>query len=255
MEYATAALSVLKFLFDLSVADLGKPQWVEGKGEYAITREISEGEACARSEKQAKLNALRTAGGERISSDTLMFCTDDDCSITELIAHAFDGLIRYIKDKTVTVEGNVCYTLLQAYVDNGQGKSDPDFDLAVQMDRVFEHGDYMTIKVQTTQTMYVNIFNWNPYAKKDRQVVRVFPNAYESSHRIASEKIIPSGKYHLRVDHPNVEGDASEYLHVLATRKPIRFLDTYALEAFHARVLEIPKQDRRYIRKLYRIVK
>ena len=171
MEYATAALSVLKFLFDLSVADLGAPQWVEGKGEYAITREISEREACARSEKQAKLNALRKAGGERISSDTLMSCTDEDCPITQFTWNAFDGLIEDIKDKTVT------------------------------------------------------------------------------------EKIIPSGKYHLRVDHPNVEGDASEYLHVLATRKPIRFLDTYALEKFHARVLEIPKQDRRYIRKPYRIVR
>tara|TARA_R110002020_G_scaffold6291_5_gene26336 strand:+ start:237 stop:1004 length:768 start_codon:yes stop_codon:yes gene_type:complete len=255
MEYATAALSVLKFLFDLSVADLGAPQWVEGKGEYAITREISEREACARSEKQAKLNALRKAGGERISSDTLMSCTDEDCPITQFTWNAFDGLIKDIKDKTVTVEGSVCYTVLQAYVDNGQGESDPDFDLAVHMDRVFEHGDYMEIKVQTTQTMYVNIFNWNPYAKKDKQVVRVFPNTYEPSYRIASEKIIPSGKYHLRVDHPNVEGDASEYLHVLATRKPIRFLDTYALEKFHARVLEIPKQDRRYIRKPYRIVR
>ena len=40
MEYATAALSILKFLFDLSVTDLGDPQWVEGKGEYAITREV-----------------------------------------------------------------------------------------------------------------------------------------------------------------------------------------------------------------------
>jgi len=256
MEYATAALSILKFLFDLSVTDLGDPQWVEGKGEYAITREISEGEACARSESRAKLDALRKVGGERISSDTLMTCTEEDCPITQFTWNAFDGLITDVKDKIVTVEHQVCYTLLQAYVNGGNGKADPDFDLAVKVGRVFEHGQKMKLEVKTTQTMYVNIFNWNPYARKDEQVVKVFPNSFDTDHRIASEVIIPSsGKYSIRVDHPNVEGDASEYLHVLATRRPIRFLDTYPLETFHARVLEIPKQDRRYIRKPYRIVR
>ena len=261
MEYATAALSILKFLFDLSVADVGEPRWVEGKGEVAITRELSEAEACARSENRAKLNALRKLGGERISSDTLMHCTDDKCPLSRFTWAAFDGLIKDIKDKVVTVEKTgpfqVCYTVLQAYVDVGKGEPDPDFDLTVRIPRkVFQHQDVMTVTLNTTQPMYVNVFNWNPYAVDDQQIEMIFPNRLDSSHRIDGAVTIPNnGKYSIRVSYPDTKGDASEFLHVVATRRPIRFLPLYSVYEFHTKLLEIPRQDRRYIRKPYRIVK
>ena len=256
MEYATAALSIIKFIFDMSVADLGKPQWVGGTGEYAISRKISEAEACARAETRAKLNALRTIGGERISSDTLMQCSEKDCPVSQLTWSAFDGLIRGVREKKVTVSNNICYIMLQAYVDGGKGKSDPSFDLRVEMGRAYGHHDPMQLGIETTQGMHVNVFNWNPYTSKDKQVTKIFPNQYDPENWIRSDVQVPShGGYSIRVSHPDTPGEAVEYLHILATRHPVRFLNSYALEDFHARVLEIPKRDRRYIRQPYRIIK
>ena len=70
------ALTVLKFLFDIAVqpSDGLEPEWFEGQGQYVISANISENEACRIAEKSAKIDAMRKLGGERLSSETFLAC-------------------------------------------------------------------------------------------------------------------------------------------------------------------------------------
>ena len=151
----------------------------------------------------------------------------------------------------------VCTVSLQAFVDAGFGKPDPNFDLTVRLPRkVFEDRDRMTIMLNTSNKMYVTIFNWNPYEKSDAQVRRVFPNRLDTNNLIRASATIPTNQtYSIQVQHPETKGDAFEYLHVVATRRPVNFLDSYSLHEFRKKVLEIPRRDRRHVRKPYRIVR
>ena len=144
------ARTVLKFLFDMSVqpsSDI-QPEWFSGYGQYRISAEVSENEACREAENRAKLNAMRKLGGEFLSSETLLACTEalsgNDCPVTQFTWSMFDGLIKDIKDKKVKKvlgpDGSaLCTVSLQAFVDAGFGKPDPNFDLTVRLPRkVFE---------------------------------------------------------------------------------------------------------------------
>ena len=267
-ETLSIALTVLKFLFDMAIQPSSgiEPEWFTGQGQYVISADVSENEACSKAEKRAKLDAVRKLGGERLSSETVLACAENpkgvECPITQFTWSMFDGLIKDIKDKKVekVTEPNgatVCTVSLQAYVDAGVGKPDPNFDLTVRLPRkVFENRDRMKITLNTTSKMYVNIFNWNPYDKTDEQVKRIFPNQLDKNNLIEASATIPTNqRYSIRVQYPDTKGDAFEYLHVIATRQSVKFLDTYSLHEFRNKVLEIPRRHRRYVRKPYRIVR
>ena len=48
---------------------------------------------------------------------------------------------------------------------------------------------------------------------------------------------------------------ADEYLMVTGPRKPVTFRQPYSFDELKGRLLEIPRQDRREVRKLYNVVR
>ena len=255
------SLTVIKFLLDMALQPKleADPEWVNGIGQYQLSSTLAETESCKRADQRAKFSALQKLGGERITGESLLTCTDNgevNCPITEFTWSTFDGLIKGIKDKKIEKVNGVCKVTLQAYVDTGTGKPDPNFDFTVRLSKkVFEPYDNMTIKINATEPMYVHIFNWNPYTTTDNQVTRLFPNAYDTDNQINSKISIPRGQYTLKVIPESMDKQSTEYLQVIATKEQTKFLDTYSLYEFRNKILDIPKAERKYVRKPYMIVR
>ena len=70
-------------------------------------------------------------------------------------------------------------------------------------------------------------------------------------------KSIPTNStYDLLAEYPaNMTGDTQEIVHVLATRNPLLMLDSYSVEDFNLKILELSTRDTRYVTTQYRLVK
>ena len=251
-------LTALKFFLDMALQPKleADPEWMYGVGQYHISSTLSETESCARAEQKAKLSALQKLGGERLTGETVLTCTDNKeihCPITEFTWSTVNGLIKGIKDKKVEKINGVCKVSLQAYVDTGIGKTDPNFDLTVRLSKkMFEPNESMRVTINPTEHMYVSMFNWDPYAPADDQVTKLFPNPYDTDNEVTAKITIPREKtYKIKIFPSSHKQQSTEYLQVIATKNPIKFLDTYSLYEFRNKVLDIPKSKRKYIRKPY----
>ena len=247
--------------------------WSAGLGEWIFGPDMSEREACLRAERKAKEAALRKVTGETMSSEDLMVCReqgdDAECRMNRITWSMIDGNIRDVrnvrKERRPGPQGSLmCRVSLEVNVDVGQGRPDPNFDMAVRLNRrTLRHGDPMQIEVVPTQPMYVSVFQWLPYESAERQVVRIFPNPYDRKNHFQGRATVPtaSGRqaYDLYVGFPEDLADAKtvvdEYLMVIGTKDQVRFRESYSLNEFTARLLEIPRQDWRRVRKAYNVVR
>ena len=261
-EAVGLSLTFLKFFLDIALQPQleADPEWMYGEGKYHLSATLSEVESCNRAEKRAKLSALQKLGGERLTGETILTCTDKgpvECPITEFTWSTINGLIKGVKDKKVEKVNGVCKVSLQAYVDTGIGEADPNFDLTVRLSKkFFEPNEKMNITLNPTDSMYVSIFNWNPYAPPDNQITRIFPNTYESDNEVTSKITIPRiSNYAFKIIPESTKVQSTEYIQIVATKNPIKFLDTYSLYEFRNKILDIPKSERRYVRKPYIIAR
>ena len=108
--------------------------------------------------------------------------------------------------------------------------------------------------------MFVNIFSWNPYASKENQIQKIFPNDREKDNKIENKRIIPGEEkgYKLKVKYPDEVQDKKyidQYLIVLATKKNITFLKDYEFKNFQAIIYEIPNNEKRKETIIYDILK
>ncbi len=248
-------------------------EWVEGKGEWIFGPDLSENEACELALQKARKDAIRKVTGERLSSEEQLICKEHkdaaDCDLNRLTWSTMDGVIQEIRNnkrKVVRKPGfPKCTISLEADVEGPSGEGpDPGFDMTVRLNRTtFRHGEPLVISVEPTQPMFISVFQWLPYEKSERQVWRIFPNEYDKANRFLGPENIPtrkgSAKYSMWIGFPEgMDGKkklADEYLMVIGTRKPITFKQTYSFDELKGRLLEIPRQDRREVRKLYNVVR
>ena len=248
-------------------------EWMHGQGEYNFSPDLSENEACQRAERRAKETALKSITGEKLSSEDLLVCSEmkdnAECSLNRFTWSTIDGVIKGIRNnKTETVPSisgyRKCRVTLEVDVGVGSGKPDPSFDMTVRLNqRTFRDGEPLEISINPTQPMHVTVFQWLPYMKADRQVARIFPHQYDERNLFQGQGTIPTKdgrrRYDMRVVFPDdlkhKKDLIDEYLMVVGTRKPVKFRETYTLEEYNARLLEIPLQDRRVIRKAYNVVR
>ncbi len=267
-----AALLALMLL----VAVPARADWVAGRGERIFGPEISEADACRAAEERAREAALKARVGERMASEDLLVCTekgdDADCSLNRSVWNAVDGDIRAIRDRTTeTHDGplagfRACTVALEADIAQPIGVSDPSFDMAVTLGaRIFRDGEDLTLEIQPTQPMHVAVFQWQPApnATSPTPVARIFPSRWDSDDYFPANGSIPTTtgrqRYSFRVSFPTgLPADkrvVGEYLLIIATRNRVDFRDSYALDEFKGRLLEIPRPDSRLVKRAYTVVR
>jgi hypothetical protein len=248
-------------------------EWVPATYTYNFGPEVSQKEACQKAERGAKEKALKSIAGEKIWSEDTMVCSEPegaaDCSFNRFTWSMIDGLIKATRNKRETVGSGTgdykkCTVTLEVDIGVAEGRSDPSLDLQVKLNRrTFRDGEALKIKLNPTQAIYISVFLYSPYTDSEKRVSRIFPNTYDKKQLFQKAGTVPtqegSQRYNILVEFPGElkrkKKVVDEYLMVLGTKHPVKLREEYSLEEFNARLLEIPRQDRRIIRRGYNVVR
>jgi len=137
--------------------------------------------------------------------------------------------------------------------------ADPGFDLRLELNRSsFRAGDALVINLTPATPMYVSVFNWRPAFNRDN-VVRLFPNEIEKNNFIRNAVRLPSisaeKNYSFELEWLAPAGEdkdsMSEWVIVVATKKPMPWLAVYDMQRFKEKLLEIPADQRRVVHRPY----
>ncbi|MEO5373685.1 MAG: DUF4384 domain-containing protein [Alphaproteobacteria bacterium] len=255
---AAAAAATVAFL----AVGTAWAEWLPGRGEQVFGPEVPEAEACRAAEGRALETLLREAGGERVGAEQMMLCQGDDgdCAIDRHVWSTVDGEIAGVRDRRAATapaaEGlRRCTVSLEADVVVA-GPRDPAFDVGVDVNRtIFRDGESLTLRLSPSQPLYVAVFQW-----RGEEVVRLFPNAFDRDPRFETQGILPrSQAYDFAVVFPDGQPAGrrmvEEFLLVVATAEPVSFRETYAIDEFRARLLELPRQRSRTVKRVYGVVR
>ena len=284
---------MLKFLIPVALAcTLGLAQAVQVTEEYSYSVEVSQSEACQRAVERAKRRAIAMVLGEVMSGDQQMLCrstpgkTDDSCEFNRMTWSSIeDGEIRKVTEIArvgASPRGPnawACVLTLDVDVVVPTRKSDPKFQIGTEMyflvpdarrdfrqrEKVlrnsFHPDDNFVFQVKSTEPAHLALFNWLP--SEDNKVYRVDRPAAVSNCPLGGLSAVDQSKteetYCLTANWSDAYRDSKktyyEWLILVATKTPQKWLPAYELDQFKAILREIPLDQRRVVQRPYQLMK
>ena len=266
-------LSILTFSF-LVIMGQAHAEAVNAKGEYLYGPDTSEADACRLAKERAKANALSKVFGESISMEEQMSCRevkggkpDYGCELNRVSWSSIEGDIRSVTDYRKVIESRVgekaCIVTLTADVVLPDRKPDSNFDFKATLnEKAYRTGDVLTISLEPTVPMHIAIFNWVPYQDRDT-VTQMFPNSMDPQSHITKKTSIPTesklSAYNFTMTWleslPKNKTFVDEYLIVIGTKKPIKWLSSYEFSDFKLKLSEIPLDEMRVVKRGYQLIR
>jgi hypothetical protein len=217
--------------------------------------EISQDEACLFAEKKAKENAIKNALGLKVSLDEIENCKEidgvKDCEYNQTSILSLNGEITEIHNsiKESSINEDKTYFCRIEITANVEAilKEDINFQFYIDLNKsTFREGDKLKINITSDQEMYLNVFQWFPYIKKN-QIVKLFPNSKEKNNFIKNNKYsLPSQGLKYEVNMPNSwkKKSIDEHLIFIATKEDYNWLNEYfSLVDLKKRIIEIGKKN------------
>jgi len=258
----------LAFVFGLAGAEIA-----HGSAEYLYGPETSQSTACQLAEDKAKIVAIASIFGEALSNEEQQFCNStsgnksvSNCEFNRVTWTLIEGDIKVVKNLKRKVESRgdatACIVSLDADVVIPAKKSDPNFDMKVRTKQsVYRVGDDFSLEIESTEPAYVAIFNWLP--NENNKVYRISKQGIESGSDSGLLGKSSDGKigvnYTLVASWSDSYKDPGrlydEWLIVIATKKPYKWLTSYDLNEFKGKLREIPNDERRIVRRGYQLTK
>jgi len=256
------------FIYTLTAAEMA-----HGVGEYLYGPDTSQSKACELAEDKAKSMALISVTGESVSNEEQLYCketsgkkSDYDCEYNSVKWSLIEGDLKSPRNIKKEVESKTgftsCKVSLEVEVIVPQRKPDPNFDVKAKTNQtVFRVGDDLNLEVESTMPAYFAVFNWLPY--ENNQVIFVpLANSSEAFDSYALKKDA-SGKFQFKKSFSAewskaYKGDKKfydEWVVVVATKKPYKWLSSYDLDQFKEKLREIPNDERRIKRLGYQLSK
>lgn len=247
---------------------------VDVKADFYFGPDMSRNQACENAREAAKIRALAMVSGEKMASDQSMHCLQSahqlqkqSCDIQRNAWVLVEGRIRQselISETVKTLQGaQVCSVNMVIDVTAPTIDADAGFDVQLALNRhSFRAGDELLIHLTPTAPMYISVFNWRPAFNRD-SIVRLFPNDIDTQNFISRPLSLPSaaaGKsYSFEMEWqapPGEDKDSmSEWLIVVATKKPMSWLAVYDMPRFKQKILEIPADQRRVVHQPYVLIR
>ena len=248
-------------------------EWVSATAEHLYGPEVAENAACQLAEDKAKAMAVSKISGEAVSTEEQLLCkattgqlSNSQCEFNRVTWSLIDGDIREFKVlerfRAQPRDGaKACLVSLLVDVVVPTKKPDPNFDLRANLERnVFKVGDTFSLNTETTEPAYLAIFNWLPH--ENNRVYRVLNQRGDSADDVALRKKVASGKIEAHFGLTAAWSDAytndkklyDEWLIVIASKKPYKWLSVYELDQFKEKLREIPVDERRIVRIGYRLM-
>lgn len=270
---------------------MAQAEQVQVTEEYSYDGEVANNVACRHAEERAKSKAIALVLGEVVSSEEQMYCratngkTDDVCEFNQTSWSMIEGEIRSVKvvkrEEAVPRGANfwACVLTLNVDVVVPTRKPDPNFQVKSEIyflvpdarrtarlreklpRKIFHVNDNFLFEVQSTEQAYLALFGWMP--NDDNKVYRIDnsatrPNCPEGP-LSAPNKSTSAESYCLTADWSDAYKDSKktydEWLILVATKKPQKWLPAYELEQFKAILREIPLDQRRVVRRPYQVMK
>jgi Domain of unknown function (DUF4384) len=251
---------------------------VTATGEAAIAN-ISPEEAQKQALQKARVNAVETACGVKVQSDSFVkdYMLQGDfihaVSYGQIISEKIDSWKVEMEQENPKLPPSLTYLVtIRAEVLKERGESDPSYRTKVRLNKsVYNSGDEMVIYVGTTKPSYITVLNFTA----DDRVILLFPNGLRRDNKIegGKEYQIPSpadrdGVLKLQVSNLPGHKRDTEYIKVIATKKPINLLEgilmqgqygvmdtlTLAVTEIAKLIAAIPVKDRAEATAVYQIV-
>lgn len=204
--------------------------------QYQFSPAMSQLEACRRAEDKAKNAIIMKAIGSNLSGEKAATCLEQNNNRT---CHYYDetfedtrGYIKEVKDKKHTVEGWTCTATVTATV-GATGKVNPNFDMAVNLRRIYQHGENISFDVQSNANADLYIFSYDPMRGT---LEKIFPARFENDRFIYRNetRTIPNPKnFRFKIPAVATRENDDRYFLFVATKERVDFLDTYEVNAFY----------------------
>jgi len=244
-----------------------------GVGEYLYGPDTSESKACELAQDKAKSVALISVMGESVSNEEQLYCketsgkkSDYDCDYNSVKWSMIEGDLKSpinVKRELESKTGfKSCKVSLDVEVIVPLRKPDPNFDVKAKTNHtVFRVGDDWNLDVESTMPAYIAVFNWLPY--ENNQVIFVpLTNSSEVFDSYLLKKDV-GGKFQFKKSFSATWSKAykvdkkfyDEWVVVVVTKKPYKWLSSYDLDEFKTKLGEIPNDERRIKRLGYQLSK
>jgi hypothetical protein len=267
LRFATTLLLLI-----LSLGEV-RAKVVPASGEYLFGPETSENEACELARNKAKSSALAQVVNEKMSREEQLICNqttgksaDYGCEFNRITWSMIDGDIREVKNEVKKIEARegskACIVSLEVDVVEPTKKPDPNFDINVKLNKsVFTVGEDMMVELEGSEPAHLVIFNWLPNQKNE--VIRIIPYTNDpninSLHLTRGDANKISRKFSLEAQWSDAYSKnkkfIDEWLIIIATKKPYKWLSSYDIDQFRERLRDIPIDERRIVRKGYQLTR
>ena len=254
--------------FDPAAAEISA-----ARAEYLFGPETARKDACELAIAKARSRALANVMGEFISSEELLSCqgatgkrSDYGCDLNQITWSQIEGEIRRTLKENTRVEeregASACIADVEVEIVIPKEKPDPNFQLRADFGQtVFRVGDRFNLDIELSQPGYFAVFNWLPH--DSHSVVRVIPNTDDPAQ--STVQLRQNRSKALKESYSLVASWADsytgrrkfydEYLIVVATKKPQRWMSQYNLDDFKALLQQIPITERRLVKKGYQLTR
>ena len=271
--YGYSYLQCITLLSILLISNCLHAEMAHGVGEYLYGPETSESKACELAQDKAKSVALISVMGESVSNEEQLYCketsgkkSDYDCEYNSVKWSLIEGDLKSpinVKRELESKTGfKSCKVSLDVEIIVPQRKPDPNFDVKAKTNQtVFRVGDDLNLEVESTMPAYFAVFNWLPY--ENNQVIFVpLTNSSEVFDSYVLKKDV-GGKFQFKQSFSATwskayKGDKKfydEWVVVVVTKKPHKWLSSYDLDQFKTKLREIPNDERRIKRLGYQLSK
>ena len=248
-------------------------EMAHGVGEYLYGPDTTENKACELAQDKAKSMALISVMGESVRNEEQLYCketsgkkSDYDCEYNSVKWSLIEGDLKSPINVERKVESKTgfksCKVSLDVEVIVPQRKPDPNFDVKAKINQtVFRVGDDLTLEIESTMPAYFAVFNWLPY-ENDQVIFVPLSNSSEvfDFHTLKKDA---GGKFRFKQSFSAIwskayKGDKKfydEWVVVVVTKKPYKWLSSYDLDQFKEKLREIPNDERRINKLGYQLSK
>ena len=248
-------------------------EMARGVGEYLYGPDTTENKACELAQDKAKSMALISVMGESVSNEEQLYCketsgkkSDYDCEYNSVKWSLIEGDLKPPTNVKRVVESktgfNSCKVSLDVEVIVPLRKPDPNFDVKAKINQtVFRVGDDLTLEIESTMPANFAVFNWLPY-ENDQVIFVPLINSSEVFDSYSLKKDAGS-KFRFKQSFSAIwskayKGDKKfydEWVVVVVTKKPYKWLSSYDLDKFKEKLREIPNDERRINKLGYQLSK
>lgn len=196
----------------------------EAEGEGVATKYERLVDAEKRAERDALAAAVREAGVNVYSASQNVMSESDTAGYQFIGKYTnvwADSLVSYERaappECSFSGGRHLCKVRLRGRV-HLKGKRDPGFELKAGLDKpAYFEGDDLSLRLRLSKDAYVTVLSCD----EDGNVTTVFPNRHSPDNFFSAgeETVLPGDRYfRLRAWLPPGRGEASELLHVIATK-------------------------------------